>query len=94
MNLSLRIHQFLLLFQVLSPSDTPAQDGNVGTAAHLVSKSKSGGLSSGTIAVIIISIIAAIAAVIVVVVLKRRGAFSSKRRISEYDASASELKIN
>ena len=92
MNLSLRIHQFLLLFQVLSPSDTPAQDGNVGTAAHLVSKS--GGLSSGTIAVIIISIIAAIAAVIVVVVLKRRGAFSSKRRISEYDASASELKIN
>ena len=77
-----------------SPSDTPAQDGNVGTAAHLVSKSKSGGLSSGTIAVIIISIIAAIAAVIVVVVLKRRGAFSSKRRISEYDASASELKIN
>ncbi len=92
MNLSLRIHQFLLLFQVLSPSDTPAQDGNVGTAAHLVSKSKSGGLSSGTIAVIIISIIAAIAAV--VVVLKRRGAFSSKRRISEYDASASELKIN
>ena len=90
MNLSLRIHQFLLLFQVLSPSDTPAQDGNVGTAAHLVSKS--GGLSSGTIAVIIISIIAAIAAV--VVVLKRRGAFSSKRRISEYDASASELKIN
>lgn len=90
MNLSLRIHQFLLLFQVLSPSDTPAQDGNVGTAAHLVSKS--GGLSSGTIAVIIISIIAAIA--VVVVVLKRRGAFSSKRRISEYDASASELKIN
>ena len=87
MNLSLRIHQVLLLF---SPSDTPAQDGNVGTAAHLVSKS--GGLSSGTIAVIIISIIAAIAAV--VVVLKRRGAFSSKRRISEYDASASELKIN
>ena len=64
----------------------------MGTAAHLVSKSKSGGLSSGTIA--IISIIAAIAAVIVVVVLKRRGAFSSKRRISEYDASASELKIN
>ena len=81
-------------YSSMKPSDTSDQDGNMGTAAHLVSKSKSGGLSSGTLAVIIISIIAAIAAIIVIIVLKRRGAFGSKKRLAEYNASASELKIN